>query len=305
MNMTLGEVEKEGYVLRVGLLSSLIWIGRCNDNVMLLEKYREHNVEVTEIAWDSQEDLSQIDLIVVRSAWGYQNKYKAYLDKLKSIAEHALLLNSYEVIHKNVYKEIQFETLERLQIPCAKTIFLQEVPIDKVVELIREKLFVEKKLVLKPNISASGQNTVLIDNKSSESEIRNYVIEQFKNAKGVLIQEYLSEIENGEISLIFISGIFTYSVIRYPGIFSGRKETEEYFATIDLIKFGEEIIQKMVLNNELYARVDVVMTLEGPKVMEIELNEPDLFFRKIKDADLYLDRFVEKSIAIYSRSKVK
>lgn len=296
-------MEKEGYVLRVGLLSSLIWIGRCNDNAMLLEKYKEYNVEATEIAWDSQDDLSQLDLIVVRSTWGYQNKYKTYLDKLRSIDEHSLLLNSYEVIHKNVYKETQFKTFERLQIPCAKTIFLQEVPIDKVVELIKEKLFIEKKLVLKPNISASGQDTVLIDNKSSESKIRNYVIEQFKNAKGVLLQEYLSEIENGEISLIFISGIFTYSVIRYPGIFTGGKETEGYSASIDLITFGEEIIRKMDLNNELYVRVDVVMTLEGPKVMEIELNEPDLFFRKIKDADLFLERFVEKSIAIYSRSK--
>lgn len=284
--------------MRVGLLSSDKFIGICKDNILLEKRYKEHGIDVSEVTWETEDTVKAYDRIIVRSTWGYQRNYKQYLKKLAQLSGSSVLLNSYNTIKNNIYKENQFEELSRKQIPCISTKIFDRNQFDVGINYVKRELAKGKRVVLKPNISASGQDTILIDKHASSEKILSYFVSQFSVNKKVMIQDYISDVKNGEISMIYISGTFSHSVLRYPGIFSDKKETIEIETSDKFVQWCNGVVEKLNLSDELYARIDIVITKEGPLIMEIELNEPDLFFRKIHDPEMVMDNFVVKSIGM-------
>lgn len=284
--------------MRVGLLSSDKFIGICKDNILLEKRYKEHGVDVSEVMWETEGTVKEYDRIIVRSTWGYQRNYKQYLKKLAQLSDSSVLLNSYNTIKNNIYKENQFEELNRKQIPCISTKIFDRNQFDIGINYVKGELAKGKRMVLKPNISAGGQDTISIDKHVSYEQISSYFVSQFSVNKKVMIQDYISDVKNGEISMIYISGTFSHSVLRYPGIFSDKKETIEIESSDKLVQWCNGVIEKLNLSDELYARIDAVITEQGPLIMEVELNEPDLFFRKIHDSEMVMDNFVVKSIGV-------
>jgi glutathione synthase/RimK-type ligase-like ATP-grasp enzyme len=98
-----------------------------------------------------------------------------------------------------------------------------------------------------------------------------------------LIQPFLPEIEQGELSMIFINGKFSHAAVKKPkeGDFRVQRQYGGKYQRIDpsvsLIALAENVIAQ-VPQQLLYARVDGVMIDNDFYLMELELIEPDLYF---------------------------
>ena len=99
-----------------------------------------------------------------------------------------------------------------------------------------------------------------------------------------MIQPYISEINSGEYSCIFIDGKLTHTMLRFPDVFHSKKRAylvkNPPFSIIELAKKVEQIPE---FTNYLYMRVDMVLIDKDAKVMEVELAEPDLLTKYIDD----------------------
>lgn len=287
--------------VKIGLLCDEKWVGKTIDNQLILSEYKKNGIEAEEVIWDFRRDYHDFSMVIVRSTWGYQSRYSDYKKCLKKIDEETMLVNSYDTIVGNIDKAYQIEELKRYKIDYIESLLIgnEEEQIDELANQIKER-YGNSQIVLKPSISASGQDTICIDSLESEwlcvCEYLQRIVK--KEKKKVIVQRFREEIEDGELSLIYIMGVFSHAVRRFPGVLT-KKKSIEYIYNVDktVLDRGNEVCEKLRLKNNLYARIDLLMVGKKPMVMEVELNEPDLFFRKCGDeTGRILNNFVNQSL---------
>ena len=119
----------------------------------------------------------------------------------------------------------------------------------------------------------------------------------------MLFQKYLYNItDKGEISLIMIGGEYTHAVrkIAKKGDFRVQDDhggiVTPHTATIAEIEFAEKCIKNCPYN-PLYARVDIVYDNNKKlSLSELELIEPELWFRNNKDSVKKMANVIFKKI---------
>ena len=119
----------------------------------------------------------------------------------------------------------------------------------------------------------------------------------------MLFQVFLKDIEIfGEISLIVIGGQYTHAVrkIAKKGDFRVQDDhggtVEKHIATDAEIEFAEKCISNCPYN-PLYARVDIVYdNKQNLSLSELELIEPELWFRNNKNSVKKLSQEISKLI---------
>ena len=101
----------------------------------------------------------------------------------------------------------------------------------------------------------------------------------------MLLQPYLESVtRRGEVSLVFIDGELSHAAMKraVDGDFRVHDDfggtIERYDPTDAELAVGRAAL-RAVGEPLLYARVDLVDGDDGPQVMELELVEPDLYFR--------------------------
>ncbi len=150
--------------------------------------------------------------------------------------------------------------------------------------------FSARRLVVKPAVGASSYGTRVVDTQESQP------------VKDVLVQPYVEEIASGEWSLVVFDGLFAHSVLKRPREGDFRVQAElggriaQAPAPPDLRSLAERVV-KFVQPTPAYARVDVVVTANGPLLMELELIEPELFLNLVPDsASLFCDAIERRLI---------
>lgn len=277
---------------KVGIVSCDKYKGKIEEDKNLKEALINLGINTDIISWQSEEDLDY-DLLVIRSVWGYQNNYNEFKNWLLNLKEKNIrVCNSPDIILDNIRKDRQFNILKRNNIDCIETVFLDRNGFSK--EKIKE-LSKDKPTVIKPSISGSGENTHIINidlpNSIKIGEVEEIYGKALSNSEtAIMIQPYISEINNGEYSCIFIEGKLTHTMMRFPNIFHDKKEA---FLVENVPSKILELARKVESLEEykgyLYMRVDMVMVNDKPKIMEVELAEPDLLTRKIKDEEVKTD----------------
>ena len=154
--------------------------------------------------------------------------------------------------------------------------------------------------VIKPAISGAARNTYRItpDNCFNHEKTFHKLITE----ECMLFQEFLNNIIlNGEISLIMIARKYTHAVkkIAKKGDFRVQDDhggiVEKYEATSKEIKFAEKCIEKCPFS-PIYARVDIVYDNNNqPSLSELELIEPELWFRNNPNSVEMLSNEIKKS----------
>ena len=117
----------------------------------------------------------------------------------------------------------------------------------------------------------------------------------------MLFQEFLSNIiHKGEISLIIIGGKYTHAVkkIAKKGDFRVQDDhggkVIECNPSIEEIKFAEECIERCPYDCT-YARVDIIYDNNNNiSISELELIEPELWFRHNQESAIQLATQVRK-----------
>ncbi len=110
----------------------------------------------------------------------------------------------------------------------------------------------------------------------------------------VLVQPYMPEIQNGEWSLFFFGGDFSHAVLKSPATGDFRVQEEHGGTTRPATPPGhvEAAARAIVadVREAVYARVDGLDVRGRFRLMELELIEPELYFRYAPNA---IDRFAE------------
>jgi glutathione synthase/RimK-type ligase-like ATP-grasp enzyme len=134
--------------------------------------------------------------------------------------------------------------------------------------------------VVKPATGASGYSVELVARGESAAVVARLAAEA--RPAGVLVQEFLPEIEEGELSLVYFDGVFSHAVRKRPpkGEFrvNSRFGATRHAETPPRAAVEQGAMALRTLPElPLYARVDGVMRDGALIVIEIEVLEPALF----------------------------
>lgn len=281
---------------KVGIVSCNKWKEKIDEDQRLKLALEELNIKANIISWE-EDELDDYDLLILRSVWGYQNNYENFKSWLLKVKKSDIeLLNSPDIILTNIQKNKQFNILNKYNIEHIDTVFLTSS--DLYSEEFSKKLlkFVKSNpIVIKPTISGSGENTFLLDINNINHSIPNtiefeQVRKQFEplmrtnSDLELMIQPYISEINYGEYSCIFVDGQLTHTMLRFPNVFHDKQKPyliEKFPKSILNLAYDVEQIPEF--KGYLYMRVDMVVVNNSPKIMEVELAEPDLLTKYIED----------------------
>lgn len=274
----------------ITILSSQKWRNKVKED-LILQKYLLHNqIDTKIIAWEKSKPQTKFSII--RSIWGYQNNIEKFYNYINTINNsNQLLINNYQIINQNFNKSNQLELFKKYQIPHIPTKIIYDLSEIKTISKY-------EKHVIKPLISASGNNTHILEDLSPEN-IQNIYQELVRN--GLMIQPFFPEINDGELSLILIANNITHGVIRYPGLFT-TKNTITYYDITNLDQQIIDLVNKIKnikeYQDNIFMRIDILKRQNTYLIMEIELLEPQLFFEWIPDSKLKKQIYQEFAQAI-------
>lgn len=286
---------------RIAIISCDKWKDNVKEDILLKIELNKALIDAEIISWqDKTIDYTKYDAIIIRSIWGYQDYIEEFLEWVNTLKNNKVrVFNSPEILLSNLNKYNQFKTLDQNKIPHIETIFINkdDIEIEKIENLYKKY----ESIVLKPVISGSGNNTFTISNKIKKNNIKlSEVNEKFSKVlndinRYLMVQPFVKEINEGELSVVVISKKISHAAIRYTNIFNDINQIK----IVDVGKLDEkvvEIVNKCIgieeYNDSLYMRIDLVKIDSEYKVMEIELVEPQLFF-EFKQNKSKLKEFVK------------
>jgi len=226
------------------------------------------------VIWDDDAvRWEEYDLVVVRSTWDYPSRRAEFLEWAGSLAR---LENPLPIIEYNSDKHYLADLeAHGLAIIPSHICAVGETP-----------AFPVGDFVVKPCIGAGSLRV----ERYRESEIgaaTRHVEELHAEGRDVLIQPYIHSVDTlGERGLIFIDGAFSHAMAKgamlnvaqdVRDFLFRREQMSSALAEADAILYATEVLSTMGMSDLLYARVDLVATIQGWLVMELELVEPSLY----------------------------
>ena len=266
------------------------------DQVLLEDKLLQKELENKDLKvckkdWaDPEFDWTSTKYAIFRTTWDYFERFNEFFSWIQKTQHKTTFINSSKIINWNIDKHY-LKDLSEKGINITPTLFIEK---DEKITL--EQLFNKtkwKEAVIKPAISGAARHTyrININNYSNYQDIFQNLIKE----EVMLFQEFMNNITlKGEISLIMIGGRYTHAVkkIARKGDFRVQDDhggtVEKYNANQIEIKFAEKCIKECPFS-PIYARVDIVYNNEqNPSLIELELIEPELWFRNNPESAMLL-----------------
>jgi glutathione synthase/RimK-type ligase-like ATP-grasp enzyme len=238
--------------------------------------------------WDDPDvDWGSFDAALLRSAWDYTERLSEFLAWVQRTASQTLLLNTQAVVHWNSDKHYLAE-LARQGLPVVPSGFCE--PDDDAAEVLEGFLarHALPELVVKPAVGAGSRDTRRHP-RTAVAEILAHVGPLLKKRRSVLLQPYLPSVDrDGETALIYIDGEFSHAIRKGPLLPAGAAATAALFAPEEITvrvpgnderALAERVLAALPFPQLLYARIDLIRGEGGePRLLELELTEPSLFF---------------------------
>lgn len=266
---------------------------------LVLEALEKRGLKVSKVAWsDTSFDWSTTKCALFRTTWDYAEKFVEFSDWLMHVSTKTKLINPYDLIVWNLDKHYLYD-LKDSNVNIVETYFIQPNDTRTLKEIHKELNW--ENTVLKPAISAAAKDTFRLNSenlKDHEDRFRVLI-----KGESMMLQPFQKSVtERGELSLMMIAGEFTHAVLKVAkhGDFRVQDDfggsVHEYTPTqaeIDLAIAAVNACDSM----PLYARVDMINDNDGkPAISELELVEPEMWFRRHEEAaDLLADAIVKNS----------
>jgi glutathione synthase/RimK-type ligase-like ATP-grasp enzyme len=153
-----------------------------------------------------------------------------------------------------------------------------------------------EEVVVKPAVDGGARETLRAPSGSAEAAAHTA---RLAAAGDVVVQPYAAQIEAGETSLLFFGGEFSHAVRKVPAPGDYRVQEHHGGTEHPHEPTGRELetarrAMACAPGRLTYARVDLVDVDGVPTLMELEVIEPDLFFRADDEA---MGRFVTAVLA--------
>lgn len=260
------------------ILTDLVNKDLVPDEQGLEEIFLKNNIKTNVVIWD-QIDWTKSKNILIRSPWDYSEKSELFKSKLNEAHKAGCnIIHKPEVIYWNMDKSYLNELAEKTNV--VKTICIDNFEIKNIMGYFDE---LGDTLVFKPKVGAGGRDTFKIHKDEDKS-----LLNVLKNTS-VLIQSYIpSIVDEGEYSFIFFNGKFSHSVLKNAAEGEFRVQDNHGGVVKAYTPKNDElsIISQMLASipyKTIYARVDVVRHEGSFALMEMEIIEPELFFRFSED----------------------
>lgn len=241
------------------------------------------DVPACQVAWDDPEvRWEAFELVLIRTTWDYTHKRAAFLEWSERVDRVSRLLNPARIVRWNTHKSYLRDLADR-GVPVVPTYFAERGERADLAEILRARGW--ERGFLKPMVGASSERTLRFG--GDEMPVAAGHLRELLKHDGVLVQPYLASVETeGELSQVYVDGRFSHGVrkIPVPGDYRVQDDhgasDEPYAPDERELAFGRAVVEAAGVAELLYARVDYLRGDDGePRLVELELVEPSLFFR--------------------------
>ncbi|WP_328365116.1 hypothetical protein OG800_34675 [Streptomyces sp. NBC_00445] len=250
------------------------------DLPVLLRALREAGAEAEAVHWDDPDaDWAAYDLAVIRSTWDYSWRADEFLAWTQKCASLTRLANPAEVVRWNTDKRYLGD-LARAGVPVVSTSYI--APGESV------SLPDTHEYVVKPTSGAGSRYAARYTPDDHDTAVR-HLARMHDEGLTAMVQPYMRGIDvSGERALQFFGGGLLHASRKRAVLTPGTAYDAPKVAHPDLEPWtpspSELAVAEQALaavpdaTDLLYARVDLVDGPDGePRVMELELVEPNLF----------------------------
>lgn len=237
----------------------------------------KYDLQLRVIDWEaSLEAFDGIDLVLLGTAWNYQDKDTEFLARLEALSARGIAVcNDPDLVLWNTSKTYLRE-LEEAGARIIPTLWHADVGRTELEEAFY--YFGCDKVVVKRQVGAGALGQQLIAANDLPPE-------DWRYGHAAMLQPFLPAIaEEGELSFIFIDGDPSHTLCkraadgdyRIQSMYGGSETV--YVPTADEIAEATAIIDNLPFDNPLYARIDMLRGDRGALLlMEAEMIEPYLY----------------------------
>jgi glutathione synthase/RimK-type ligase-like ATP-grasp enzyme len=271
---------------RIALATAIAATGRDDDELPLLEAFARQGALAEVRAWDDPTvSWSRYAAVLLRSTWDYTDRHAEFLAWCGRVSAQDLLLNPLEVVRWSSDKHYLAE-LEVAGVAIIPAHFIE--PGENAAALPELTEF-----VVKPAIGAGARDTQRYRGEQREAAIQ-HVQRLLQAGRSVLVQPYIEGVDSlGETGMIFIEGRYSHAIRKGPLLRADGSASHDLFASETIgpriasdaeHALAAQALAALPFGQPLYARVDMLPTPAGPRLLELELVEPSLFFATAPDA---------------------
>ncbi len=250
------------------------------DDAPLADALARAGVAFETLAWDDAAiDWDRFDPTLIRSTWNYARQLPAFERWIDRVAAAGTLLNPREVVLDNLHKRYLL-ALSARGVPIVDT------------ELVERGHTLDlsgytRRFVIKPEVGAASLGTKVFEPGDPTADTH---LAELTAAGAALVQPYVDSVDDyGERSIVWIDGALSHAIRKHPRL-SGEDEAVTGPFPIADDERAVALAAMTPYRDLLYARIDLVRDAAGaPRVMELELIEPSLFFAYAPGS---ADRFV-------------
>ncbi|MFN7783316.1 MAG: RimK family alpha-L-glutamate ligase [Lysobacterales bacterium] len=276
---------------RIAIASTLPALDLDEDLPPLREALDRAGIGHETLVWDDVTvSWARFDAVLIRSTWDYTQRLPEFLDWCARVSAQTRLINPLEIVRWNTDKRYLGE-LAKKGLPVIESFYI--APGER-----SDGFPGWPEFVVKPTVGAGSRDTQrYIDSERGPAAQH---VERLLNAgRHVLVQPYLAQVDSaGETALLFFGGKFSHAIRKGPLLKRGEGPTRALFAAEHItarepsaqeMATARQVLAALPVQGLAYARVDLLPSVKGPQLLELELTEPSLFFHTSAEA---ADRFV-------------
>ena len=281
-----------------------IEINEYNKNVLLedqlvVDALKKEGLQVKRKSWsDPKFEWSSTKYILFRTTWDYFDRYEEFSTWLQKVSKQTTLLNSANIINWNIDKHY-LNDLQQKGIHICESYFIEKGTVTTLTEVHQQLGW--KKTVLKPCISGAARHTYKLELDTLEKH--ETIFQELIANEAMMLQPFQENImTKGEYSFVVINGTYSHAVLKIakPGDFRVQDDfggtVHNHIAISEEIEFAENAV-KACLELPMYARVDVIIDNNNElAISELELIEPELWFRMYPSASTILAKEIKKLV---------
>ena len=272
----------------VALVSARAARAEDEDLPPLVAAFSAAGVQVEIADWDDAGiEWARFDVALLRSTWDYTQRLPEFLAWAQRTAALTRLVNPAPVVRWNADKHY-LQELGRAGLPVVASAFVEPAmdPQAALSQFLARESCAE--FVVKPAVSAGSRDTRR-HARGDAHEGLTHLQRLLEARRSVLLQPYLPAVESaGETALIFIAGRFSHAIRKGALLPAGAPATRALFAPeqitprsaqADELQVAERVLAALPFGVLTYARVDLIRdAAHAPRLLELELIEPSLFF---------------------------
>lgn len=254
---------------------------------LLTQALQQKGFRVRRTNWDNESfDWHNSNFALFRATWDYFHRFDEFHYWLKKRSKEIQFINPVTIIQWNMDKHY-LSVLRKKGINIPPTLFLEPGSILDLKSLIKDSGW--KKVILKPAIAGGARHTYLLNEVTADTY--QDIFQQLNMKEAMLLQEFQDQVvTKGEVSFMVFGGKYSHAVLKKAKSGDFRVQDDfggslhPYEASEEEKNFAERVVAQC---DELpiYARVDVMWDNQNNLcVSELEMIEPELWFRKDKQA---------------------